>query len=75
MARTLTRLALGSVADLAVTPAQDILGLGMKARMNTPSVAKGNWSWRLLPGQLNADAMSWFTRNTAFFGRHAGSRE
>jgi len=28
---------------------QDILGLGGKARMNTPGTAEGNWKWRL-PG-------------------------
>ncbi|MDR2503971.1 MAG: 4-alpha-glucanotransferase [Deltaproteobacteria bacterium] len=46
------RLALGSPADLAVIPMQDILGLGEEGRMNTPSVAAGNWEWRLpdLPG-------------------------
>lgn len=43
---TLLRLALMSVARLAVVPMQDILSLGPEARMNTPSLAKGNWSWR-----------------------------
>jgi 4-alpha-glucanotransferase len=41
------RLALGSPADLAVIPMQDILGLVGEGRMNTPSVALGNWEWRL----------------------------
>jgi 4-alpha-glucanotransferase len=36
----------GSVAQLALIPAQDLLELGAEARMNTPSVAAGNWSWR-----------------------------
>ena len=31
---------------MAVVPAQDLLGLGSEARMNTPAVAGGNWSWR-----------------------------
>jgi 4-alpha-glucanotransferase len=34
------------VAQLALVPAQDLLELDSKARMNTPSVAAGNWSWR-----------------------------
>jgi 4-alpha-glucanotransferase len=34
------------VAELAVVPAQDLLGLGSEARMNTPAVPSGNWSWR-----------------------------
>ncbi len=40
------RLAVGSVADLAVYPLQDALDLGTEARMNTPGQASGNWSWR-----------------------------
>jgi 4-alpha-glucanotransferase len=39
-----------SVAELAVVPAQDLLELGSEARMNTPSVAAGNWSWRVPEG-------------------------
>jgi 4-alpha-glucanotransferase len=35
-----------SVAELAIVPAQDLLELGSEARMNTPAVAQGNWSWR-----------------------------
>jgi 4-alpha-glucanotransferase len=42
----LIRLAFGSIADIAVVPLQDVLGLGSEARMNTPGVAGGNWSWR-----------------------------
>ncbi len=40
------RLAMKSPAKLVVTTLQDLLALGNKARMNTPSVAKGNWTWR-----------------------------
>lgn len=46
------RGAMASVADLAVIPVQDLLGLGNEARMNTPSTLGENWKWRLLPGQL-----------------------
>jgi 4-alpha-glucanotransferase len=35
-----------SVAQMAVVPAQDLLELGAEARMNTPALAAGNWSWR-----------------------------
>jgi 4-alpha-glucanotransferase len=35
-----------SVAQIAVVPAQDLLELGAEARMNTPALAVGNWSWR-----------------------------
>lgn len=42
-----TRMALASVARLAILPLQDLLGLGAEARMNRPSGREGNWSWRL----------------------------
>ncbi len=42
----LIRAAEASVAQLALIPVQDLLELGSEARMNTPSVAAGNWSWR-----------------------------
>jgi 4-alpha-glucanotransferase len=44
-------------ARLAVASAQDLLGLGKEARMNTPSRKRGNWSWRLAAGQLT-DALA-----------------
>ena len=40
-------LALASVARLAILAAQDLLGLGDEARMNTPGTVDGNWSWRM----------------------------
>ena len=52
----LIRAASGSVANLCVFPMQDVLGLGGEARMNFPSHAEGNWSWRfkweMLPEEL-----------------------
>ncbi len=35
---------------MAIVPAQDLLELGSEARMNTPAVAAGNWSWRAPEG-------------------------
>jgi len=46
----LIRATEASVAQLAVVPAQDLLELGSQARMNTPAVAAGNWSWRAAEG-------------------------
>jgi 4-alpha-glucanotransferase len=48
------RLALASVADLAIIPVQDVLGLGTEARMNRPGTASGNWAWRVGSGALTA---------------------
>ena len=49
------RAVLASVADTAIVPAQDLLGLGSQARMNRPGTLSGNWRWRLAPGQLTGD--------------------
>jgi 4-alpha-glucanotransferase len=46
------RLAHSAPARIAVVSAQDLLGLGRSARMNTPSRRQGNWRWRLAPGAL-----------------------
>jgi 4-alpha-glucanotransferase len=51
----LIRTALASVADTAIIPAQDLLGLGSEARMNQPGTPSGNWRWQLRPGQLTRD--------------------
>jgi 4-alpha-glucanotransferase len=40
------RAASNSVASLCVVPLQDALGLGSDARMNVPSLERGNWRWR-----------------------------
>jgi 4-alpha-glucanotransferase len=48
----LTRLALASRAAVAMIPAQDIIGLGSRARINRPGRIRGNWKWQLEPGQL-----------------------
>ncbi|RME20193.1 MAG: 4-alpha-glucanotransferase, partial [Deltaproteobacteria bacterium] len=42
----LIRLLQSSTARWAITPLQDVLGLGSDARMNVPGSAEGNWSWR-----------------------------
>ncbi len=49
----MVRLALSSVAKLAVVPMQDFLGLGEEAVMNRPSTAQGNWIWRMHPGAIH----------------------
>lgn len=49
------RAVLASVANLAVVPMQDVLGLGTAARMNLPGTVSGNWKWRYRPGALTSD--------------------
>ena len=48
------RLALASVADTAIFPLQDLLGLGTEARMNIPGTATGNWEFRVLPHEITS---------------------
>ncbi len=48
----LIELAYASRPELAIVPAQDVLGLGSEARMNRPGRTGGNWSWRLERGAL-----------------------
>ncbi|RMH52149.1 MAG: 4-alpha-glucanotransferase [Zetaproteobacteria bacterium] len=48
----LMRQALASVADLAILPMQDLLGLDGTARLNTPGTVEGNWRWRLRRAQM-----------------------
>ncbi len=65
----LIRLAMMSVADMVIFPMQDILGLGEEARMNRPATTKGNWQWRLLPGQLTPSVADKLRDMTEIYGR------
>jgi 4-alpha-glucanotransferase len=65
----LLELALSSRAALAVLPAQDVLGLGNEARMNTPGRPEGNWRWRLEPEQLTAELAARLRAATEAAGR------
>ena len=60
---------LASVADTAILPVQDLLGLGSEARMNRPGVAGGNWRWRLRPGQLEPRVVERLARMCATYDR------
>jgi 4-alpha-glucanotransferase len=75
-ADALIRLAWSSVADLAIAPAQDVLGLGGEARMNTPGRPTGNWRWRLTAtdGKAFDRAMGRLAERTEMYGRAAWRR-
>lgn len=50
IADIMVRLAYSSIADTAIIPMQDLLGLDGHARMNIPGTDDGqNWMWRMLP--------------------------
>jgi 4-alpha-glucanotransferase len=66
----LIRLAWASVANTAMTTAQDLLGLGHAARMNLPgTVGPPNWCWRVLPGALSDAIAARLSELTAIYGR------
>lgn len=52
VSRGMVRLAWGSVAESAVAPVQDVLGLGSGARMNRPGTVGENWVFRVVEGEL-----------------------
>lgn len=65
------RAALASVADTAVIPVQDYLGLGAEARINTPSTLGGNWLFRLKEGQLTNQQAQQIYELNRIYGRLA----
>ena len=67
VSRELVRMAMMSVADVAILPMQDILGLGEGARMNLPSKKVKNYEWRLLPDQMKLD--DWVREMTEIYSR------
>ncbi|MCI8726470.1 MAG: 4-alpha-glucanotransferase [Hungatella sp.] len=63
------RLALASVADLAVIPIQDYLSLDGEARINLPSTLGGNWTWRLKKGQFTPEIIKRCREMNQLYGR------
>lgn len=61
--------ALSSVANWAIIPLQDVLGLGSEGRLNLPGRAGGNWTWRYLPDALDPDLAARLRKQSALFGR------
>ncbi len=68
----LIRLALQSVADLAIIPLQDVLDLGSEARMNFPGRGEGNWRWRVRAEHLRPEVAARLADLTVRYGRDTG---
>jgi 4-alpha-glucanotransferase len=66
------RAAMASVADLAMVPLQDVLGLDSSARMNLPASTEGNWNWRLQPGALTPLLSERLGKLAQLYGRGKG---
>jgi 4-alpha-glucanotransferase len=65
----LIRLALMSLANQAIVPLQDLLGLGSDARMNFPGTATGNWDWRYEAAELTEPIAQQMASITEISGR------
>ena len=65
----LIRAACASVAEIAVHPMQDVLGLPGSDRMNFPGKPEGNWSWRFAWDQVPADTATRLRRMSELYGR------
>ena len=65
------RAVLASVADAAIVPLQDVLGLGSEARMNRPATLGGNWTWRVREEALGARESDRLAEMVELYGRSA----
>ena len=63
------RAAMSSIAKYCIFPIQDALGFGNDCRMNTPSVASGNWGFRFRPSHLSDDLAKQLKSMTELYGR------
>lgn len=66
----LIRACLGSVANMAIIPMQDILCLDSWARMNTPGVGEGNWAWRYKEDAITPALEARLYETCKMFGRY-----
>ena len=65
------RAAMASVADTAIIPMQDLLGLGNEARMNLPASTEGNWSWRMKSDAIDELMKHRLLDLTELYGRNS----
>jgi 4-alpha-glucanotransferase len=71
---SLIRAAMASVAQTAMVPLQDILGLGTKARMNLPGTSSNNWIWRYSSSMLTTNVSERLKRMTTIYERAPASQ-
>ena len=69
IAWALIQAACASVADLAIYPMQDVLGLGSAHRMNVPGTGEGNWTWRFQWNQVGPEHAQRLHRTAQLYGR------
>jgi 4-alpha-glucanotransferase len=66
---SLIRAAMASVAQVAIIPLQDILGLGTEARMNLPGTSGSNWTWRYQADSLTEHLSARLHKMTVLYER------
>jgi 4-alpha-glucanotransferase len=68
------RLAWSSVANTAIVPMQDLLGLDSDARMNLPGTTGGNWKWRAKESDFPNELANALASLTNLYGRARKSK-
>ncbi len=63
------RAVIASVANTAIVPMQDLLGLGNEARMNLPATTSGNWQWRCRAEDFSDEIAERLAELTELYGR------
>lgn len=63
------RTLFSSVCDTVIIPMQDWLGLGSEARINVPSMALGNWTWRMTGDELTSSLKKRIAEMTKLYFR------
>ena len=66
----LARLGMRSAGAAFIMPMQDVLGLGSAARMNTPGLPAGNWTWRFHDGAYDHPGREALLHITRLYQRH-----
>lgn len=73
--RDFIRAVFASVANFALIPLQDVIGLGTEARMNLPATTRGNWNWRYRAGDLTDDMLARLAELSKIYGRNLPPKE
>jgi len=63
------KTAIASVADIAIIPMQDLLGLDNSARMNLPASMGENWVWRCRESDFSYEIADRLSELSGMFGR------
>lgn len=75
IAKQFVQFTLNNLADTAILPMQDILGLGNEGRMNTPgTLGSPNWEWRLSDSSVYGQTKEFLAEAIQKSGRIEGGK-